>query len=52
MLIRLADPRAGERVYRLTGISRSEPPPQLFVVPPEFTVVDGPERLMRRKRVP
>jgi hypothetical protein len=52
VLMRLADPRVGERVYRLTGISRGEPPPQLFVVPPEFTVVDGPERLMRRKRVP
>ena len=52
VLTRLADPRVGERVYRLTGISRGEPPPQLFVVPPEFTVVDGPERLMRRKRVP
>ena len=52
VLIRLADPRVGERVYRLTGISRGEPPPQLFVVPPEFTVVHGPERLMRGKRVP
>ena len=52
VLMRLADPRVGERVYRLTGISRGEPPPQLFVVPPEFTLVDGPERLMRRKRVP
>ena len=52
VLIRFADPRVGERVYRLTGISRGEPSPQLFVVPPEFTMVDGPERLMRRKRVP
>jgi hypothetical protein len=52
VLMRLADPRVGERVYRLTGISRGEPPAQLFVVPPEFTVVDGPERLMRRKHVP
>jgi hypothetical protein len=52
VLMRLADPRVGERVYRLTGISRGEPPPRLFNVPPEFTVVDGPERLMRRKRVP
>ena len=51
VLMRFADPRMGERVYRLTGISRGEPSPQLFVVPPEFTMVDGPERLMK-KRVP
>jgi hypothetical protein len=52
VLIRFADPRTGERLYRLTSISRAEPSPQLFVVPPEFTTVDGPERLMRRKRLP
>jgi hypothetical protein len=52
VLVRFADPRVGERVYRLTAISRGEPSPQLFVIPPGFALVDGPERLMRRKRVP
>ena len=49
VLIRFADPRVGEDVYRLSGISRGEPSPQLFVVPPEFRTLDGPERLMRGK---
>jgi hypothetical protein len=52
VLVRFSDPRVGERVYRLLRIVRAEPSPQLFVVPPEFTRVDGPERLMRRKHVP
>ena len=30
------DPRSGETVYRLTNISRAEPPPDLFVVPPDY----------------
>jgi hypothetical protein len=52
VLMRFVDPRVGEDVYRLTGISRAEPSPQLFVIPPEFRTVDGPERLMRGTRVP
>jgi len=40
------------RVYRLTAIARGEPSPQLFVVPPDYKTVDGPERPFFEKRVP
>jgi hypothetical protein len=33
------DPRTGTVEYKLTNISRQEPPPDLFVVPPDYTVV-------------
>ena len=33
-------PRFGETTYRLTNINRSEPSPQLFEIPADFTVVD------------
>src|SRR5262245_28827140 len=32
------DPRSGETVYRLTNISRTEPPADLFVVPPDYKI--------------
>lgn len=32
------DPRSGDTVYRLTNIVRAEPPPDLFEVPPDYTV--------------
>ena len=35
------DPRTGDVEYRLTNIIRSEPPPDLFVVPPDY-MVQGP----------
>ena len=38
---RHVDPRAGETVYRLTNISRSDPPQTLFQPPPEYRVVSG-----------
>jgi hypothetical protein len=38
VLISRRDPRAGDTVYRLTNIVRAEPPPDLFVVPPDFTI--------------
>jgi hypothetical protein len=38
VLISRRDPRAGDTVYRLTNIVRTEPPPDLFVVPPDYTI--------------
>ena len=35
------DPYVGDNVYRLTNISRSEPPPALFEVPADYKVVEG-----------
>jgi hypothetical protein len=37
---RFSDPRSGVVEYRLTNINRSEPPPDLFMVPPDYTVVE------------
>ena len=34
------DPRSGETVYRLTNIVRAEPPPDLFTVPSDYTIID------------
>ena len=33
-----SDPRTGEIEYRLTNVRRVEPPSDLFVVPPDFTM--------------
>jgi len=47
VMSRQADPRFGETTYRLTNITRAEPPPQLFEIPVDFTVVDpGADRNM------
>jgi hypothetical protein len=35
-----SDPRSGTTTYRLTNINRSEPPPTLFQVPPDYTLAD------------
>ena len=40
VMSRQSDPRFGETTYRLTNVSRSEPSPQLFEIPADFTVVD------------
>lgn len=40
MMSRQSDPRFGETTYRLTNVSRAEPPPQLFEIPKDFTVMD------------
>ena len=40
ILISRRDPRSGDTAYRLTNIVRAEPPPDLFVVPPGYTVVN------------
>ena len=44
------DPRAGETVYHLTNISRTEPPHSLFEAPADYAVEDA-QPLMRRKQV-
>ena len=40
---RNSDPRTGVVEYRLTNINRSEPPADLFTVPPGYTVVEPQE---------
>lgn len=48
---RHSDPRTGVVDYRLVNISRSEPSPDLFVVPADYTIVEArDERLDRRER--
>ena len=47
VMSRQSDPRFGETTYRLTNINRSEPSPQLFEIPADFTVIDpGAQREM------
>ena len=36
------DPRTGDVEYRLMNIRRTEPPQDLFKVPPAYTIVDAP----------
>jgi hypothetical protein len=43
-----SDPRMGEQTFRLTNIVRAEPDASLFVVPPDFKVVDGPKTVVYR----
>jgi len=38
-----SDPRMGETTYRLTNVSRSEPPATLFQVPADYKVLDSPK---------
>ena len=41
VLSRHHDPQTGDVEYRLTNISRGEPPPDLFMVPADYTVLAG-----------
>ncbi len=43
VLSKHSDPRTGEMIYRLTNISRTEPPASLFQVPSDFKLVDDNE---------
>jgi hypothetical protein len=43
-----SDPRTGERTFRLTSISRSEPDPSLFSVPSDFKMIEGPKPIIYR----
>jgi hypothetical protein len=49
VLAKHSDPRLGETVYQLTGIVRQEPPPDLFMVPPDYKVVETP--ILSRSKV-
>lgn len=40
VMSRQSDPRYGETTYRLTGIVRAEPAPELFQVPADYRVID------------
>ena len=42
ILSRHNDPRFGETIFRLAGISRTEPPQSLFEVPADYRIIDGP----------
>ena len=47
------DPRMGETTYRLTNVSRSEPPASLFQVPAEYKVTEAgkPSEIRYEKRI-
>ena len=40
VLSKHSDPFSGDNVYRLTGISREEPPLSLFAVPADYRVTE------------
>jgi hypothetical protein len=40
MLVKHNDPRSGEQTMTVTQLKRGEPDPRLFVVPPDYKVVD------------
>jgi len=42
VMSKTSDPRYGESVYQLNGITRAEPDPALFVVPSDYTVKERP----------
>jgi hypothetical protein len=44
------DPRMGEQTFKLTNIERIEPDASLFTVPPDFTIVDGPQNVIYKSR--
>jgi hypothetical protein len=48
LLMKHSDPRSGETVYRLTGISRGEADPALFKVPAGYTLKEEPFRITPR----
>jgi hypothetical protein len=43
------DPRTGDVEYRLTNISRAEPPHDLFTVPADYDVIDAPQLREQRQ---
>jgi len=48
MQTRRVDPRVGETVYRLIGITREEPPKHLFEVPADYLIEDQRPILVKR----
>ena len=47
VLVKRSDPRIGETVTRLVHVSRSEPAPALFQVPPDFKLIELPAARFR-----
>ena len=41
-----SDPRMGEQTFQLTNITRAEPDASLFTVPPDFKVMEGPQKIV------
>jgi len=41
-----SDPRMGDQTFQLTNITRAEPDASLFTVPPDFKIVEGPQKIM------
>jgi hypothetical protein len=50
VLITRRDPQSGDTVYRLTNIVRNDPPPDLFMVPSDYRVVDLHKKVDEMKR--
>jgi hypothetical protein len=48
VLTKRSDPRSGEIVTRLINVSRSEPSPALFQLPPDFKVTEHPAPRFRQ----
>ncbi len=50
LLRRISDPMIGETTYRLTNISRSEPPASLFELPADYKVLEGEQRIFLNRK--
>jgi hypothetical protein len=49
VMSKTSDPRMGDTIYSLTGISRAEPSPSLFELPADYAVTnDGPGMMKER----
>jgi hypothetical protein len=51
VMSKTSDPRFGESVYQLNGITRAEPDPALFAVPSDYAIKEG-RSMMRRGPAP
>ena len=38
---KVSDPRTGEEIFRMSNLSRAEPPASLFQVPPDYKIIDS-----------
>jgi hypothetical protein len=52
VLTKQSDPRAGETIYRLTNINRSEPDRALFEVPADYNVIEKSAPPVKKKKLP
>ena len=41
-----SDPRMGDQTFQLTNVSRGEPDASLFSVPPDFKIIEGPQKIV------